>query len=97
MPDIHRQLRTLRRPKLLLDAAKYGLKTYKRTTSLKRYLGGVPASKGAGALSQLMTLESEMEATRLIQCSSYSAQRHIGVLTALLSELTLLPGLRAVE
>ena len=88
MSDFYKSLATLRRPRLLLRAARFGLGDYRRDRDLRRLVkcGHSPEE----TVPSLMSTEEQLEATRLSGDASYSIARHIDVLIALLSEVQLL-------
>lgn len=81
------QLESLKRPKILVRAAKIGLKTYRRTQDLSRFLGYKTLPQEGQALDQITALEADMERCRKDGDASYSIKRHIALLTALIDEL----------
>ena len=89
MTDILALVKTLRRPRLLIRAARFGLAEYNRETALKRLMRvpSVPNSKRA--LSALVTVEADLETARQTGDARYSVARHVEVLVALLGELRL--------
>lgn len=89
MTDFRALLGDLRRPRLLIRAARFGVSQYRRDRDLRRLIGGACAS--AIALPQLMREEAQLEATRLSGDSGYSVARHVEVLIALISEAQFLP------
>lgn len=95
MTDIATILAALRRPKILIRAARAGLVDYRRDRDLRRLLRQRgPAS--AQAISTLLDEEGRLEATRTSGEATYNLQRHVAVLTAILAEARLLPGSRAI-
>lgn len=77
----------LRRPRLLLRAARIALGDYRRGRDLVRILpAGTPA---AAALDWLACEEARLEAARLAGNAAWSGLRHIEVLAALLAEQAL--------
>lgn len=84
MTDVRTRLADLRRPRLLMRAARFGLPDYRRERDLKR-LVSLPASPEA-TVSQLLTQEDRLEETRQRGDAGYSIARHIEVLIALLAE-----------
>lgn len=84
MSDVRTRLADLRRPRLLMHAARFGLSDYRRDRDLKR-LVDLPASPEA-TLCQLLTEEDRLEETRQRGDAGYSVTRHIEVLIALLAE-----------
>lgn len=90
MTDCRTMLATLRRPRLLMRAARFGLAEYRRDRDLRRYVG--PAASPEDAVASLMSVEARLEATRLAGDAAYSVARHIEVLIALLAEARFLRG-----
>jgi hypothetical protein len=88
MSDPCLSLATLRRPRLLMRAARFGLGDYRRERDLRRLLRSPEPPEHS--LPQLMQVEERLEATRLAGDASYSVARHIDVLIALLAEARLL-------
>jgi hypothetical protein len=84
MPDTWTSLATLRRPRLLMRAARFGLAEYRRDRDLRRLVPMVASPEET--VPRLMSQEERLEATRLKGDASYSAARHIEVLIALLGE-----------
>jgi hypothetical protein len=88
MSDFRMVLANLRRPRLLMRAARFGLGDYRRERDLRRLVrcGLSPED----TVPTLMSVEAELEETRLAGDVSYSCARHIEVLIALLAEARLL-------
>lgn len=88
MSDFCKTLAALRRPRLLMHAARFGLGDYRRDRDLRRLVrsGGSPEE----TVPSLLSAEEELEATRQAGDASYSVTRHIEVLIALLAEARLL-------
>ena len=90
MQDVLTLLETLRRPQLLMRAARIGSEEYRRSVHLSRITGApVPAKNGA-AILQLIEIEETLNDQRLNQDTNYSIPRHIDVLIALVGEARLL-------
>lgn len=86
MQDLLSMLHALRRPKLMMRAARIGAEDYRRAAHLPRLLGyGVLPRHGA-ALMKLMEMESELENQRTSSDANYSVTRHIDVMIAVVSE-----------
>lgn len=87
MSELKKTLNALRRPKLLVRAARMGVMHYRRD----RDLGQVLRQKGGGGspVKALVEAEERLETTRQEGDSTYSIQRHVGVLTALIAEARL--------
>jgi hypothetical protein len=88
MTDCRTMLASLRRPRLLMRAARFGLGEYRRDRDLRRYVAG--GSSPEDTVSSLITVEARLEATRIAGDAAYSVARHIEVLIALLAEAQLL-------
>ena len=86
MRDLKTQILQLKRPKLLVNAARIGLVDYRRKPHLARILGGVVPSKTSAALMQLFDLENLHNRQRKTRDATYSAARHIDILIALIAE-----------
>lgn len=86
MLDFMTQLTNLKRPKLLVSAARLGQNDYRRKTHLKRILGGAIPSKASAILIQLFDLENHQNTLRKTRDATYSAARHTEVLIALIAE-----------
>jgi len=80
------QITALRRPRLLVRAARIALQNYSRTKHLPRVLGNSALST-APCLGKLADLETELNEQRCAKDAAYSAARHIEVLAALLGEI----------
>ena len=91
MTDITTLLANLRRPRLLIRAARFGLTDYNRDRDLKRVMKVTRAPSPAKAVDGLIETEARMEATRKAGDASYSVARHVEVLIALMAEARLLP------
>ncbi len=92
MLDIQRTIKDLRRPKLLVRAARLGADLYKRDRDLRPALGKEPSRRQT--LGALLSAEGDMEAVRLLGNGTYSAEKHIRVLTALIAEARIFSRLR---
>lgn len=91
MTDFRTILSDLRRPALLLRAARLGMLDYQRDRDLKRLLRMEGAISPDKTLPRLIDEEQRLEAVRKAGDVSYSLNRHIEVLIAMMSELRLLP------
>lgn len=91
MTDFRSLLAELRRPRLLIRAARHGLADYHRERDLKRLLDIQRPASPEVALPQLMSEEKRLEDNRRNGCIGYSLSRHIEVLIALMAEARLLP------
>lgn len=88
MSDFRKTLSEMRRPSLLMRAARLGLPDYQRARWLKRLAPGETSPERI--LPQLLSAEEQMEETRRSGDASYSIARHLEVLIALLAEASLL-------
>lgn len=91
MSDPLTALTALRRPRLLIRAARFGLAEYRRDRDLARLVKCARLPSPAQALDRLLDQEERMEHTRRAGDASYSISRHIEVLIALMAEARLLP------
>jgi Family of unknown function (DUF6477) len=88
MSDFRMMLANLRRPRLLMHAARFGLGDYRRERDLRRLVDS--AASPDQTVPRLLSVEEALEATRVAGDASYSPARHIDVLIALLAEAQLL-------
>ncbi|MBV0912244.1 DUF6477 family protein [Anianabacter salinae] len=84
-------LDSLRRPRLLVRAARIGLDSYNRARDLRRVLPGTESRLSQRTLDALMTAEAEMEGARGAGDGRYSVTRHVDLLIALMAEARLMP------
>ena len=97
MTDLTQALARLRRPRLLIRAARCGMVEYNRSRDLKRVLKSQTLPSPSASVAHLMEEEARIEAVRTSYDASYSPVRHVEVLIALMGEAKLLgPNLRAV-
>lgn len=90
MTEISNPLAQLRRPRLLIRAARFGLADYDRPRDLKRLMR-LPQTPGPReALARLLEAEAGMEDTRKAGGAGYSPARHVELLIALIAEARLL-------
>ncbi len=76
----------IRRPALLVRAARFALADYRRGTMLRRILRVPVLPRTAAALDALIEIEAALEAARLTGDASYGIPRHVEVLAALMAE-----------
>jgi hypothetical protein len=86
MSEIAQALAALRRPRLLLDAARHGSADYRRDRDLTRLLRAARPPEPAAAVAQLLIEENRLEEARRAGDGSYSPRRHVDLLSALLAE-----------
>ncbi len=96
MQDILSMLNTLRRPRLLIRAARIGSQDYRRERHLQRLLGYGALPRPAAALLRLMEIEREMNEQRNGDEAGYSLTRHLDILIAMMGEAQLLRAMRLV-
>lgn len=90
MDDHTTALSRLRRPQLLIRAARAGLLDYNRKRVLRRLIGTETPPPPAEAVDRLMELEREADDSRRAGAASYSISRHVELLIALLGEAKLI-------
>ena len=91
MTDFRTLLTDLRRPRLLIRAARFGVADYKRERDLRRLINASNRATSESAVPQLISAEEQMEETRRAGDAGYSVSRHLEVLIALIAEVRLLP------
>ena len=91
MTDATPLLSQVRRPRLLISAALFGLQDYRRERDLRRLVKSAGDAMPETVLPRLLSEEERMEANRKAGDASYSFARHIEILIALLAEARLLP------
>ncbi len=91
MRDIFAVLETIRRPRLLMQAARIGMGAYRRGRDLRRLIGSVVPTDEA--ITRLISEENKLELSRIAGTAEYSPARHIELLAALIAEACRLPRL----
>lgn len=91
MTDLHEILATLRRPRLLIRAARCGQGDYNRARDLRRLMRLTQVPTPEAALRALIVEEATLEAQRREGGAQYSLTRHIELLIAMMAEARLLP------
>ncbi|MEM1386990.1 MAG: DUF6477 family protein [Pseudomonadota bacterium] len=86
MPNSLQLLNALRRPRLLIDAARHGLRDYRRERLLQRLLGTAVIPGPRRAVAALLACEDMLEQARRAKDTTYNPARHIEVLVALVAE-----------
>ncbi|SNS41627.1 DUF6477 family protein [Tropicimonas sediminicola] len=89
MHDLSTTLTNLRRPRLLLRAARMGMASYNRGRDLKRITRGDVADSSGRVLPRLLALEEDLEHRRCSGDAGYSPARHVDILIALMAEARL--------
>lgn len=80
----------LRRPRLLINAARIGTSEYSRDAHLARHIGTDSLPCSDTALRKLIDIESEINSARCARLAHYSVARHVDVLIAIMGEARLL-------
>lgn len=83
------RLASLRRPKLLIRAARFGLEAYDRSRDLKRLMHTSETPQPRSAADHLFEAEATLEEERQSGQAGYSPARHVDVLIALIAEARL--------
>ena len=86
MQDLLSMISTLKRPRLLVGAARFGVDSYDRTTCLPRLLHCAVAPKPGKAIMALLELEAGLNDRRTAKQGTYAAAQHVAVLIALMGE-----------
>jgi hypothetical protein len=86
MNDLMSMLNTLRRPRLMMRAARIGAEEYRRAVHLPRLLGDKCPARSGNALMQLMDMEAEFEMKRTTGDPGYRLAGHVDVLIAIIGE-----------
>lgn len=94
MTDPITVLKAMRRPSLLIRAARFGLADYRRERDLARLVNSTRAPSPREALGRLLQQEEDLEASRQAGGAGYSIARHIEVLIAMMAEARLVPPVR---
>lgn len=89
MSDFAALLKAIRRPKILIRAARAGVVDYRRERDLKKLLRSAAAPQQA--IDSLLAEENRLESTRTSGGATYNIQRHVAVLTAIIAEARLMP------
>ena len=95
MQDILSMLNTLRRPRLLMRAARIGAQDYRRNAHLPRLLGYGHLPRHGAALLRLIEIEADLNAQRVDEDPAYSLIRHVDVLIAIVGEARIMRATQA--
>lgn len=90
MQDILSMIAALNRPRLLVQAARFGVDGYSRTAHLPRLLGSLALPRSGAAILRLIEIEADLNARRMTQAADYSVARHVEVLIAIMGEARLM-------
>jgi hypothetical protein len=91
MTDLSTQIADLRRPRLLVSAARHGMTNYRRTRDLQRIAGQSQRATPHAVVESLLHQEEQVEQTRLAHDGTYSVNKHVELLIALMAESRNLP------
>lgn len=83
-------LAALRRPRLLISAARFGIARYDREAFLERLFGIEIPAPGKSCLVSLLAFEAEIEKTRKSNAGTYCIAAHIEMLAAIMAESQIL-------
>jgi hypothetical protein len=86
MTDLLTLVSELRRPRILIRAARAGVTGYDRNRDLKRVMRVAEPPSPERALSALIAAEAAVEETRKAGAATYSFTRHIELLIAMIGE-----------
>lgn len=95
MLDLATMISSLRRPRLLVRAAKVGAQEYDRNRHLQRLFGFGTLPGSGAALIRLMEMERDVDEQRRSGDAGYSLVRHLDLLIALIGEAHLHQASRA--
>jgi hypothetical protein len=90
MHDILGRVEGLKRPPLLVRAARFGLDDYNRAGQLPRLLRSLTLPRSGEAILRLLDIEAALEDLRIDRAAEYSIARHVEVIVALMAEARLL-------
>ncbi len=90
MQDVLSRMSQMRRPCILLRAAKSGTEDYLRDQHLARIFGRGKLPRHGAALMRLIELEADVDKARRIGDPTYSIVKHVDLLIAMLGEARLL-------
>lgn len=76
----------VRRPRLLVEAARAGLPNYRRKRDLRRILRGEEIPQPGGALRRLLAEEDRLDQSRRDAEADYDVERHVFLLIAIMAE-----------
>ncbi len=90
MNDLLMKLDTLKRPRLLIRAARIGMAEYRRDVHLRRHQGQGPLPRSGAALARLVEIESGLNEQRRERDAGYSSVKHVDLLIAMMGEARIL-------
>ena len=90
MQDLYTQLAKLRRPRILITAARHGTRDYERGIHLRRLLKSDALPHTGEAVVRLMEMERDLDDARRTHAGHYRLATYVEVLIALMSEARVL-------
>ncbi len=90
MQDILGMIGSLNRPRLLVQAARFGVDAYARDITLPRLLKSLTLPRSGEAIMRLLDIEAELDDARKRRTSDYTVACHVEVLIALMGEARML-------
>jgi len=90
MSDLTFIVNSLHRPRLLIAAARHGVRDYNRLRVLKRLTRSPSVPTPKKAVQSLLSVEATLENARKERDATYNVARHVEVMIALLAEARLL-------
>lgn len=88
MHDLQTIINKLRRPRMLIRAARLGAAEFQRSRDLRRLLRVTALPSTGQAVARLLTIEQDLEASRKTAATTYSITKHVEILAALIAEST---------
>jgi hypothetical protein len=89
MSDHVPPLSSIRRPALLVRAARFALRGYSRQRDLQRLVPGDVPHTPSAVLPRILAAEAEVETARRAGAGHYDPARHIALLVAIMGEARL--------
>ena len=89
MKDINSYINDLKRPSLLVRAARHGIDSYDRNRHLGKYVDLTPLPGPGVALMKLFEIEREQNTARKLKSGTYAPADHINMLVAIMAEAQL--------
>lgn len=87
MQNQFERLNNVKRPKILIRAARAGIANYQRN-SIKKLIKNWESMDSNVILDHLISIENAINAERLENEPNYDMRQHITVLTAIMAEIT---------
>lgn len=87
MQNLSQIVSGMRRPPLLVRAARIGSEDYTRSRHLPRLIGAQAAAEPDKALARLIATEGPFDEARRAGTAGYSPARHVELLSAIIAEI----------